>query len=78
MVEIKKGFPSNIGECYVDITGRILAESISLWLINEKIFFIVDPISEDIWRIYTKLEFRAGLKTMVNTLKKEIIKNIIV
>jgi hypothetical protein len=77
MVETKKGSPENIGECYVDVIGKILAESMVLWLINEKIFFVIDPISDDMWRVYTKMEFRAGLRTMVNTLKKEIIKNII-
>jgi hypothetical protein len=77
MVETKKGSPKNIGECYVDVIGKILAESMVLWLINEKVFFVIDPISDDTWRVYTKIEFCAGLRTMVNTLKKEIIKNIV-
>jgi len=72
MVKVEKGIPTYIGECYVDVKGKNLINGLVLWLINESVFFVVEPMPGNVYRFFTKEEFNAGLRTMVNILRKEL------
>jgi hypothetical protein len=72
MTIIQKGSPTYIGECYIDVDSEKMAECICLWLIKESVFFVVEPMSDNVYRFFTKEEFNAGLRTIVNTLRKEL------
>ena len=72
MAIVQKGIPTYIGECYIDVDGERIAECVCLWLIKESVFFVVEPMPDNIYRFFTKEEFSAGLRTIVNTLRKEL------
>lgn len=72
MTVTQKGIPTYTGECYIDVGSKRMAECVCMWLIGENVFFIVEPMSDNIYRFFTKEEFSAGLRTIVKTLRKEL------
>jgi hypothetical protein len=71
MTNIKKGSPTYIGEYYVDIVGKVSTIHLSTLLINKNVFFIVEPMPDNIWRIYIKSEFCINFLELASTLKNK-------